>query len=439
MGAMLEQQAKTLREAIPNLDHTRALTVEELDTFYVERDEANELLEEMQLQLELQYPCKGLLTGHRGSGKSSTLTRLGYMLHESDQLWVVHFSVLDGLDLHDLNYVDLVLLMAVKILETCKERELDIQGYDQRLQTWVSEIDIVKEEQKSLAIMAEAGAEASTPSKLGWLTLPVKAFLSIGGKVGTESSTRKTIREKIESDFQDLLSIIDDIQQAIFKREGKRLICLVDGVDKASIEAAENLFYKNGSYLSAPECSIIYTFPVALYHSNEFNQIKAYFAESFDLPNYKVQLKNPHYKAELKGINELKEIITKRVTTELFEDDALTKLVRTSGGIPRTAILLTQKACIKALVKKSTKVGISHVDAAIADERRDFDRLLTKEQLELLKHVHSTKDIDSDPDKGYLDLLHNLSVIEYRNGDVWYGVSPLVFRLIGEEDELTEG
>jgi len=33
MGAMLEQQAKTLREAIPNLDHTRALTVEELDTF----------------------------------------------------------------------------------------------------------------------------------------------------------------------------------------------------------------------------------------------------------------------------------------------------------------------------------------------------------------------------------------------------------------------
>ncbi|MEM6428062.1 MAG: hypothetical protein AAF708_02400 [Deinococcota bacterium] len=431
---MLKQKAHSLEDAVPNLDPTRALTVQELDRFYVEREEISNLLGEMQVQLELQYPCKGLLTGHRGSGKSSTLARLGRTLNERNRLWVVHFSILDGLDLNDLNYVDLVLLMAVKILEACKDDGLNLKGYDQRLQAWVSDIEIIKEEQESLGITSEAGAEASTPSQLGWLTLPVKALLSIGAKVGKESSTRKIIRDQIESDFQELLGIIDDLQQAIFELTDKRLICLIDGADKASIESAENLFYKNGSYLSAPECSIIYTFPVALYHSNEFNQIKAYFSESFDLPNYKVQHgKEPHEDSQPKGIYELKQIIARCVNTELFEEAALTNLVYASGGIPRTAILLTQKACIKALVKRAAKVDGDHADAAVADEQRDFDRQLTQKQRELLKLVHNTKDIDSDPDKGYLDLLHNLSVIEYINGDVWYGVSPLVLPLLAED------
>ena len=429
------RRAETLEQAFQNLEPSRALTVEQLQDFYVERPEVQNLLNEMRLQLELQYPCKGLLTGHRGAGKSSALTKLGHTLSTRKRRWVVHISILDKLDLNDLSYIDIVFLMAVEIVQSCVDAHIDLDGHDQSLQNWVRQIEVIRQEERSSSVTAAAEIRAGMP-KLGWLTLPVQAFLSVGAKVGEEANTRKIVREQLEPQFSELLGIIDDLQQAIYKARERRLVCLIDGLDKASIETAEKLFYKNGFYLSAPGCSVIYTFPVSLQHNENFNQTKAYFTETFVLPNFKVQYSKFVHKVESagteesKGIAQLCEVITRRAEHTLFNEKTLKTIALFSGGIARTAIALSQSSVRKALARESESVAIEHVEAAIAEERRSFDRQLSEKQKKLLTKVQQTEHIDADPEAGYLDLLHNLSVIEYANGDVWYGVSPIVSALL---------
>jgi KAP family P-loop domain len=433
MPNMTMQQAQTLREAIPNLDHTRGLEITELDTIYVVRPEVQDKLEELTFQLELQYPCKILLTGHRGVGKSSALTYLSKQLQTSSKLWVVHFSIVD-VDLNDLDYVDIMVLMVAKILEQCRDQELKLgSAIQKRLEVWSSEIDIVREYKESSQIEAEAKTEVSIGTP-GWLSSSVKAFLSVSGKIGKESATRKTIRQQVTPKYSELLGIIDDLQQAISKTISRQLVCLIDGCDKASVKASEELFYKNGHYLSIPECSIVYTFPVALQHSKEYNQILPYFTEAIPIPNFKTQTrKNPDQAEQQRlqnGISLLKEVITKRVNPNLLTQSALEKIVISSGGISRLAIKLTHKAALRALVAKTDKIEEHHVDAAINEERKVYQRMLTAKQKDLLRKARDEQDIDPDPEAGYLDLLHNLSLIEYDNGEVWYAVHPIAAPLL---------
>ncbi len=434
MPNMTMQQAQTLRGAIPNLDHTRGLEISELDTIYVVRPEVQEKLEELTIQLELQYPCKILLTGHRGVGKSSALTYLSKQLQTSSKLWVVHFSILDDLDLNDLDYVDIMVLMVAKILEQCRDQGLDLgSAIQRRLEVWSSDIEIVKQNKESSQIESEVKTEVSIGTP-GWLSSSIKAFLSVSGRIGKESETRKTIRQQVTPKYSELLGIIDDLQQAISKTISRQLVCLIDGCDKASVEASEKLFYKNGHYLSIPECSIVYTFPVALQHSKEYNQILPYFTEAIPIPNFKTQTRTNPDPAEQQrlqnGIALLKEVITKRVNPNLLTPTALEKIVISSGGISRLAIKLTQMAALKALVAKSDEINEHHVDAAINEERKVYQRMLTAKQLDLLRKARDEQRIDPDPESGYLDLLHNLSLIEYDNGKVWYAVHPIAAPLL---------
>jgi hypothetical protein len=423
------EQAKTLRQAIPNLDHTKPLEMVDLANFYVQREEVREQLADMQLLLEEQYPCKFLLTGHRGVGKSSALASLDQTLSVGGQMWVVHISVLDELDLNDLDYSDIVLLMALEILQSCLDKNLDLgPELRGRLEKWGRETEIIQQETSTAQAELEAKVEvASSPF---WL----RALIAVKGRLGKEDVTRRTIRENIKPKFSGLLAIIDDLQQTIFKDTGKRLVCLIDGPDKASVETAENLFYRNGYSLSAPNCSIVYTFPVALQHSDEFNQVRAYFTQDFPVPNFKVQVRDPNQPAEVKarqeGLEQLKQVIAKRVDPDLFEAGVLDELVAYSGGIPRTLIQLTQLACLRANTARSDKVTLGHVQQAIAKEQRGFQRNLSHKQLALLRKVRDTHLIDTDLESGYLELLHNLSAVEYVNGKVWYDVHPLVRDLL---------
>ena len=68
------------------------------------------------------------------------------------------------------------------------------------------------------------------------------------------------------------------------------------------------------------------------------------------------------------------------------------------------------------------------VQAAIRSSRRDYEVLLSRDQIAILKEVHRTKQVDNNEE--YRELLHNLSCLEYWNDDVWYDVHPVVQPLL---------
>lgn len=80
------------------------------------------------------------------------------------------------------------------------------------------------------------------------------------------------------------------------------------------------------------------------------------------------------------------------------------------------------------MLREKEAVDTEDVSEAIRNRVQEYDILLRNKQRDLLREIHRTKEIDNREE--YRQLLHNLSVLEYSNGDIWYDVHPLVRELI---------
>ena len=118
--ALLERKAQTLKEAMKNLDPVHSLEVDELDKYFVEREQTPVF--EMAIALEDANQQKFLFTGHRGNGKSTELAKLEK--HLSDSFFVVRYALRSVLDLYDISYVDVLLSIAIQIVEKVQKKKV---------------------------------------------------------------------------------------------------------------------------------------------------------------------------------------------------------------------------------------------------------------------------------------------------------------------------
>ena len=105
-------------------------------------------------------------------------------------------------------------------------------------------------------------------------------------------------------------------------------------------------------------------------------------------------------------------------------------LTELSSGIPRELIALSRYATLEARKMGHPNITLEAVERAARRKRMDYEVLLTSKQLNLLRKIHETKNIEND--EAHRALLHNLSALEYRNSRVWYDVHPLVEPLLPE-------
>ena len=235
------------------------------------------------------------------------------------------------------------------------------------------------------------------------------------------------VRKKISGSLRNLITAIDDLARYVEQQTNKKVLVIIEDLDKLDETAARELFYEHGKTLSDIPLHLIYTFPISLRHSQDFMQIGAFF-QSFDLPNIKTHTRDNQKLAA--GLDRLKEILTRRVADGLFETGALELLAEKSGGLVRHLILLASEATIQANLAKRTKINTKDVETAVADLRAEFSRVLTNEQKDLLRLVRGNKEVNNT--KEFQDLLFTLSVLEYRNDDPepWYDVHPIVQDLL---------
>jgi hypothetical protein len=405
-------KAQTLREALNILNPQRSLqSEEELRDFFVERPESP--LEDLNIIFEdLAEPQKILFTGHRGNGKSTELAK--FVIGLQERFFIVKFSTMNKLNLYDLRYVDILLSIGLELITEARKRKLPIKKEIlENLLKFTKEI--VEEKEIGKSEKTEAGGILDFI--IGKLSL----------KLATEDRTRASIREKLSPRLSDLLENITFISKEIERITELRILVIVDHLDLVDIETAQHLFYAHANALLAPEISIIYTFPNAIRFDNNFIQITNYFPTLCVLPNIKVFSRD--HQPYKKGQRLLQEILTKRVDETLFEPKSLNKLAIHSGGIPRELIILGQRACLATMKAGRERITLVDVDRAIESRLIEFEGpLRDQERLQILRKVRDTKDVQNDP--AHRELLHNLSILEYRNHDVWYDIHPLVDYLL---------
>ncbi|HJH28161.1 MAG TPA: hypothetical protein C5S51_00425 [Methanosarcinaceae archaeon] len=399
-----------------------ALINDDLIKYYVEIEQNELNIKELQLRLELgldtREPIKLLFTGHRGSGKTSTLNRLTSNL--DDRFFVVDYNVLDLLDLNDITYVDVVFSILAKMLEKAQEDSIELgTSLNERAERWGN------------SIIKTITQNDSVDAKVG-VNLPL-VFINLLGRMKSETGTKTKIRTQIEPRVSELIGIINDTIAEIETNE-KQVLIIIDNLEKIDYEKAIDLFYVHATQLTQPLCKIIYTFPISLKSSEKFMQIKINFSDVIIHPNIKIHERDgSEYQ---KGIGFMKEIVSKRASTDLFEDDTLEYIIDMSGGVVREYIRIIRDSAIRALARGKTSISKDIAVEVVNSLKNIYKAQLSDKDYEVLQDVCRTKDIKRD--EQLVGLLHNLSVLEYINADSWCDLNPIVRSILDEKGFLPD-
>ena len=414
--------AENIRDIYHLFNPDKVLLNDDLEKYYVEIEQNEINIKDLQIRLELgletREPIKLLFTGHRGSGKTTTLNRLVSNLDK--RFFIVHYNVFDLLDHNDVTYIDVLFSMLTKILEKAENDEIDLgKTLLKRVDNWGSSIVKSKTHEK--------GVESGVGLKIHL------HLLEIMGRMKSETTTRIETRKEIEPRVSELVSIINDTISEI-EKTGEQVLIIIDNLEKIDPEKALDLFYNHATQLTQPLCKIIYTFPISLKSSDNFMQIKINFSDVFIHPNIKINEREGAGHPYPRGREFMKEIVAKRVSLEMFEPEALEYIIDMSGGVVREFIRIIRDSAVRAITRKKDLIDKDIAMEVVNGLKNIYQAQLSDEDYLVLKEVHRTKDIKRD--KLLVGLLHNLSVLEYRNERSWCDLNPIVRAILDEKNLL---
>jgi len=420
------RKADNLIEAYRLLDPQRPLEGEWLERFYAERPEESSttyLLDE--LQYDSSDDDKTLFTGHRGSGKTTELARLAEKLKPTHTVVPVDAGGL--LNLGDVDYADLLVVLGLRVFQEAQRSgvKLDEAKLDDLLFWYKTRIF---EESGRGKLESEVGGELNA----------VIARFSI--KLTSDAPYRREhVRAEAQAHLSDLLERLNVLLEDLQAKSQRRTLVIVDGLEKMYDQSqVRDLFCQGANVLLAPRCRIIYTVPLALYHTNDFAQVRMAFPRNFALPNIKTVEQDGRSPCP-EGREALLEVLNCRLMPGLLAPEAAERLVDLCGGLLKELIGLARAAVLRArrLHGEQGPVQPGEVEYAARQVRNTYRAGLTEQQYrELWRLYNGGAFVNSEVAWG---LIHNLSLLEYDGGDAWWAVHPIVRLLLEERrDEFSK-
>jgi len=412
--------ANSLREAYNNFDPLMPLPGN--SEFYIERKKNP--LRRIEWDLLNYDPSQNpirpklLFSGHRGSGKSTELKRLMVDTEVQSAYFIVEYSVRDVLDIAGLDYTDLLLSIGAQIFARAVEDKLKLR---ERLLTELNSWRGIVEKEAVI----EEGAKLETEAGLNAF------FIKVLSKLKLEYTNREKIRQTIEPRLPELINIINSVIVEVELQSEKRVLVVIDDIDKPDLEVARSLFCDHQTSLTQPNCSIIYTVPIGLLYSPDAGQVKQGFTDSYVLPNITITEYADRSRLDEEGCAMMRRFALKRMSPELIAEDALNYAVGLSGGVFREMARIIRTSVYSAYRRDAEKIEKEDMEEAESEIRNEFRRMLETEDYEALVEIYGSRKLrGSDV---CAKLLHNLSILEYQNKENWCDVHPAVIPLIQEE------
>ncbi len=433
---MANDRRTAFRNAFQNLQLLPLVKPEEIRRFRV--DYGQEYLEQL---IQLVEDCsannnKIIFTGHRGSGKSTLLGQ--FALDLQDQYFVVFFSIADLIEGSDVNHVNILFAMAVMLMETAETREVKLSRQTkQAFYQWFSQH--TKIEMTELSFNSELEGTVQAGSDL--------FFLKFFAKIKAILKANEVIREEIKTEFarriSDLVDRVNDIAVAIQAASGKEILVVIDDLDKLELEVVDRVYRNNINALFQPNFRVIYTIPMAAMRDKALrgiirtatnNKIQSIWAAKF-FPQS--EDKNTNAVPNQNVIKVFTEILHRRISPELMEEDIVQPLILKSGGALRELIRLASRCCEHCLMQlrrnpdiQNSKINADILQKAVTDLRLEFTESLGKNDEAVLTQIYRDYQPEDSMDQVFLDLLHTLYILEYRNDDLWFGVHPIVREIL---------
>lgn len=420
-----KHQASTLEQALANLNEQSSLVFEpQADTpvsasadFYVNRPD-NPLDELKTYLLHSPADDKILFSGHLGSGKSTELNRFAADREIKSRFLIIKYSISQVLNILDIDYIDFLLSFAACLYTLSSESGIEFDTSTLNLiGKWIK---FFKGDDKNLENL-DSGE--SKKEKI------YNFFKGITSILIRELTLRESVRSAIKRNINQLVNVINNLVTHINTSlpGDKALLIIIDDLEKIpDVTRADQLFIQAGTYMATPKCKIIYTVPIALYYSLRFQQLANVFGSSFLLPNIKVREKGNGGPIDPSGC--MKEFLKRRMQEGLIDADALERAIENSGGVAREFVRILKMACNKALTQNRQRISSDIVSAVVMDLRSEYARGMEKRHFQVLEAVAKGEPIEDQ--ETLMELFHSRVVLEYRNGENWTAINPIVRPLL---------
>lgn len=377
-------------------------------------------------RLSPDEPTCQLFTGHIGCGKSTELFRLKAQL-EQHGFHVVYFESSKDLDMADVDISDILLSIAKSVSEN-----LESIGIHLKPQYFARLFNDIKD-------FLQSPIELSTEAELS------VGIAKITAKTKDSPQLRDQLRQHLEPRTKSILEAINEeiLERAIeeLKRRGKKgLVVIVDNLDRVDPRPVpsgrsqpEYIFIDRGAQLRGLKCHVVYTLPLSLMFSNEYEALKNRLGAGVApkvLPMVPVRLRDG--RESPKGMALLKQLVLARafpgvapearleLMPEVFDDPAtLDRMCRVSGGHVRHLLGLLYNC----LQQEDPPFSRSCLESVIKGYRDDLTLAVDEEEWELLLQVVQQQHVKGE--KQYQVLLRSMFVYEYRDDlGRWFGVNP---------------
>ena len=364
---------------------------------------------------------KLIFTGHRGCGKSTLLAQLPRLLREDD-LFVAFFSIADMVEMSDVNHVNILYSIALKLLSQATKQRIPIaEGTKDALLNWFKQTKSrTYSEQLSQAMSAG-----------------VNIFDFFTGKLQKEGVFREEIKETYERSVSDLSRQIELIAAAIFSATKRKVVVIIDDLDKLDLPVVKAIFQDNVNALFSPSIRVVFTIPISVIREPQIYGVLATRCNVILLPVMKFFPKEMAHEGNSTPIESnvtmLEAVLKKRIPEHLIEPQIIREIVLLSGGVLRELVRLCRECCRECLLTlrlepdtADVKITDAILTEAVKSLRNQYARPIGTNRYTLLQTTYKNftpPNVESDE---FLELLHGLYVLEYENDDLWYDLHPLV-------------
>ncbi|MFG6379442.1 MAG: hypothetical protein K1W19_14190 [Lachnospiraceae bacterium] len=367
-----------------------------------------------------------LLLGHRGCGKS---TELNYMSEKfvSKGYSIRTIACSMDLDLFNIVYSDLFILMGEALLEIAKELNCKInKNILENIKNFWAEGEEILSSQNLAATSIEGGISAEPSGILSVLNI----FAKIKADLKYNEETRKEYRRKISIHSSDWIRLMGCVSKIISEKTGgKKTVIIFEDLDKLNPEDAWKVFYNYAALLSGMDFPVIYTFPIALSYDARFSAMEGYFITK-TLPMIKIEtIEGQPYQ---EGIQIIQNIVEKRAKLDLFESGVLQELILYTGGSLKDLFQAINSAAKRAERRSSESISMEDGKRALEELKTSLTRRIEKKNYEFLLNIcKGNKELIEDKEM-LLKMLQASVVLEY-NGKRWHNVHPLIVQFFKEQ------
>ncbi|MEB3343003.1 ATP-binding protein [Okeania sp.] len=427
----MSQLLEPFREAYRNMELLPLLTETALKKFWVEY--GTETIEELE-QLVEDSPSgdsKIIFAGHRGCGKSTLLAQFGRRM--ADKYFVVFFSISDSIEMSDVNHINILFAIAVRLMEEAEKQKIKIKpSIKEQFYKWFAKHTRTEIEE------SQAGVGVG-----------FDLFKIISGKLKADATIRDEIKQEFNRKISDLIARINEIAAVVQGASQKEILVIIDDLDKIDLGVVRQVFEENVKSLFQPNIRVIFTVPISALR--EVRMAGTLTTETNNqiviMPVSKLFKQGERYINNSEPISEaiamLTDVMYKRISRDLIEPEVVKKIIIYSGGVLRELVRITNQCCricLRLIRRKpddlDIKINAEVLQEAITNISIDFDTRIGNADYELLQQTYQFFTPNDPKEQRFLDLLHGLYVLEYRNAKLWYDVHPIVTEILQRKGKL---